>query len=252
MPGISSYAIYSLQLKKTPEEQRAQFGKRTDVQREVENFKARAAAAKTPQDLLNDFRSLKFILTAFDMEGSEEYPARARQILLGDPTDPRALVNRMSDQRNRVINVAFAFAKTNEDTGKVEYNVDKLKDQSFIDDVVQRYLRAGFRGSFAESSPAVSDAFYFKQVIGNARSAFQLLADPGLRDVIMTSTGMPRDLVRQPVDRQAKFITQNFDLTRVGDKDYIEKVIRNYLARKDAADLQQEQGGRSTLLGIFA
>lgn len=74
--------------------------------RDITRFQESVANITSPEALLKDYRTLKFVLTAFGMEGEIGKTAVLRKLMTEDPTDPKSFANRMTDPRYR----AFANA----------------------------------------------------------------------------------------------------------------------------------------------
>lgn len=219
---------------------RARFAKRGDVKNEIAYFREKVAKVTTPEEFMKDFRLMKFALSAFSMESQMDYPARIKAVLMGDLNDDKALVNRMSDPSYRSINRAFDFFNS---------GVSKLKNQSFIDSLVENYVANQHEQSLSQMNPTLTDGLYFERKIKSVTSGYQIISDPVLFPVIKTALNIPNAAVTGSIERLNEWIERDFDLTRVNDTKYIRGIVNRFLVLKD---VQAKLASGSPLLDIFA
>ena len=84
------------------------FAAQKTTRRDIVQFQERVAGIDSAEALLKDYRTLKFVLTAFGMEGEIGKTAVLRKLMTEDPTDPEAFANRMVDPRYRAFADAMA------------------------------------------------------------------------------------------------------------------------------------------------
>lgn len=238
---LSGFPLYQRLTQATRDAEAVKFAKRPNMQAEIEYFRSKVATFETPEDFLKDRRALQFALVAFDMDGQLQYPARIKQILLSDISDPASLVNRMSDSRYKTINNAFNF------TG---LGVAKLSNASFIDSIVSRYTQNSYEVNLGEMSPHIPDALYFERAIKGITSAYQIIGDPVLFDVVKVALNIPNAAVTGSIERLAEWVERDFDLSKVRDSTYIKKIVDRYLVLKDVEARQESSD--NPLLGMFA
>lgn len=104
IPGSTAYTLITRD-RATWE---ARFAARKDVSRDVDQFQARAARITSAEDLLKDYKTLQFVLTAFGMESEIGKTAVLRKLLTEDPTAEKSFANRMADPRYRAFASAMA------------------------------------------------------------------------------------------------------------------------------------------------
>lgn len=242
--SVSLFSAFPLYQSLTPERMaadKAKYAKLPNVQNEIAYFRSKVATVETPEAFIKDFRLLKFALSAFSMESQLQYPARIKQILLSDPLDEKALVNRMSDSSYRTLNQAFNFSAG---------GVDKLKNASFIDSLVTRYTQANYEQSLGEMNPALTDALYFERTIKSVKSGYQIIGDAVLFDVIKTALNIPNAAATGSVERLKEWVERDFKLDKTTDTAYIQGMVKRYLVLKDVE--QRRENSDNPLLGILA
>jgi len=242
--SVSLFSAFPLYQSLTPERMasdKAKYAKLPNVQKEIEYFRSKVATIETPEAFIKDFRLLKFALSAFSMESQLQYPARIKQILMSDPLDQKALVNKMNDSSYRTLNQAFNFSAG---------GVDKLKNSAFIDSLVTRYTQANYEQSLGEMNPALTDALYFERTIKSVTNGYQIIGDAVLFDVIKTALNIPNAAATGKVERLKDWIERDFKLEKATDTAYIQGMVKRYLVLKDVE--QRRENSDNPLLGILA
>ena len=246
---ISAYPVYRQLTPELMSKNSAKYSKSAAVQQDITYFRQKLASVKTPDDFLKDYRLLKFALTSFGLEDQLDYPARIKTIIKDDAKDPKALVNRMTSAAYKEINAAFAFAKTNATTGKVEYNIKKLQDAAFVNDLVEKYKTRAYEQSLGSISPNITEALYFERNIGKVKNAYEIIGDKVLFNVVKTSMGASQAAVGGKIERLKAWIEREIDMKRLNDKAYVKSIAYRFLALKD---VEASQGTGSKLIDMFA
>lgn len=179
------------------------------VQREVKHVWEAIARAKSVDDVINDPRLMRFVLSAYGLDSEIKTPGRIRKVLESKLTDENSLANRLRDNRYREIAGDLKIG----DTG-----LATLKRSSTIEKIIGRYVVNEFEKSFENQAPAVRDALYFTRNVGNVKNVFELLGDPVLRKVVIDTLNLPPQIALQSVERQAQLIERRIDVKQLGIK----------------------------------
>lgn len=176
------------------------------IERETAYFRETIGTIETPEELLEDFRLYRYVMTAFDMTEAMEAKAIVRKVLEEGADAPGALANRLADKKYKDLTNALGFS--------VAGNL-KLTFPDFIDEIAGRYERAKLELDAGETNNAVRLASYFERKIGDAGSWFEVMADRPLREVVFTALQLPDAMQTLDVDRlrdelQARFDFANF------------------------------------------
>jgi len=231
--SIPAFALYQRLSKSDTSKQVAQFAQSPAVKKEIEYFREQAAKLKTPEEFVKDARLMKFATSAYSLEAEMQFPARIKQVMLGDPKDPKALANRLADPRFREINKDFAFGQT---------GVANLKLAKFVDSVVSKYVTNEYEKKLGEQNPALREAAYFKRKIGEAKDIYSILGDKVLRAVVMDTLRIPPEVANQSVEKQAELVKKGFKFEKIKDPAYIDAFVKRFLVTRDSA-AAQEGGG---------
>lgn len=214
--------------------------KSASVQTEVAYFKERVGKLENVDDFFKDSRLMRFALTAYSLEDQLQYPARIKQIMKGDASNPQALVRRMTSPGYREINAAFDFYNS---------GLTKLKSASFQAEITARYYSARNEQSISEMSPDLADALYFERMIGKARSGYDILGDPTLFAVAQKALNLPPQVSSSKIERLKLMIESKLDMKRLNETKYVKDLVERFLVLKDVETRKSAGGG---LIDIFA
>ena len=200
------------------------FEKSTQVQKDVDYFSKAVAKAKTVDDLFKDTRLVSFLSKALNLAGEEQYPGKMRRILSEKVDDKNAVMNRLSDKR---------YKQAAETLRLGESGLDRLKLNGTQTDLINAYKKAKFEDSIGEENLAVRQARYFDKYVGSATNPYSILGDPILREVVTSTFNLPKQIAIQPVETQAKAITDRVDVKKFADPKFRENFIKRFLNNND-------------------
>ncbi|MDG4648639.1 DUF1217 domain-containing protein [Roseibacterium sp. SDUM158017] len=197
--------------------------------RGIRSFRERIADVTTVEQLVEDRELYVFVMRAFDLEDQIFGKALIKRMLESDPADPAALVNRLTDPRFREMHDALGFAaggRGNRDTAR----------GSWQEKMVDRYLETVFINDQAAQNAAVGAALEFRRKAAEIGNPFDILKDRDLSGVVRRALGLPDEMARLDIDRQADLISSRLDIAKLKDPDEVEKIVRKYIVLSDALD----------------
>lgn len=216
------------------------FRARKDLQADIAYYRENIGDIKSLDDLFQDHRLLKFVLSSYDLESEIQYPGKVRKIIESDLTDIDSLANRFQDPR---------FKKLTEDLNHHMLGVTKLKFQTTTDDMVTRYERLQYERHLDEQAPGVRAAIEFERRIKDVSQTVQLLGDSVLREVVTVANNIPKELAYQEVGSQVTALERKVDVNVLkNDHSEVEKMVLRYLTFKDSGGTGSSQ---SYLLNLF-
>lgn len=221
----------------------AKFADSPAVQKEVAYFRDKVAKLKSVDDIFKDRRLLQFVLSAYSLESEIQYPARIKAVMLSKLSDPNALANRMRDPRYREVASELLLG---------DLGLFNLQTGVVTDKVVDRYVTNEYEKNLGKQNPALREAAYFKRRIASATSAYDILGDNVLRNVVTTTLGLPREIAIQSVEKQAALVERGFRLDKVKDTAYVDRFVRRFLIAKDSQAANEQGGGANSVLGLFS
>lgn len=238
--GGSALAIYGA-LSKLEPQRKAVLVKDPVFKKELQDFKLQVAKVKTVDDLFKNYRLLKTILEAYDLDSEINKAGFIKKILASNPADKKALVNLVNDNRYRELAMDIGLYA----------GVDGLKSSDFAKKIETKLAQTRFERNMDDETPGVRAAMRFKAAAGKIKSPYDVLSDPVLRDVILKATGLPLIIVRQSVESQARTLESRIDFAKLKDTKYVEKIIKQYLANVDAEAVRSSNTNNG-LLSLFA
>lgn len=213
-------------------------GEQPAVQREIKHVMKRLGEINSFDELIKDRRTMDFILKGFGMETEAQYMGRLKKVLIEDPANENALVNKLTDTRFKELASAL---------GLKGGDITKLKDASFQADLQDRFIKASYESQLAQQSPAAVKARTFAKVASQIDgNAYTVLGDPRMREVVLETLGIPKQVAIQSVETQARTLQSKVDLSKFEDPAYVEKFIQRYLTQADMQNTSYSLGSSST------
>jgi len=200
--GISALAAFRSYNKDQVAARKA-FANQPDVQRQIDNFKRDIQKINTVDELLQDRRSLEFVLTSFGLESEINNPGKLRAVLRSDPEDINSFANRLNDPR---------FGELNKFIGGEAFGLKNLQIPTNQGELIDDYLTNRFEQSLGAQNPAVRDALFFLRRIGDVDNSTQILGDIALRSIVTDALNLPKEIARQSVQKQASLIDSKLDI----------------------------------------
>jgi hypothetical protein len=203
-PVVPALASFKLLLKNRNKQFDA-FARQAKVLKDIAYFKEKIAKVETPADIVKDRRLLMFVTSAFGLEGEEKFGGRIRKVLESDLKDPNSFANRTIDPRYKELAAAFKFK---------EFGTFFLKQNLFVNDIANRYIRNEFEKSLGDKNPALREAEYFLRTIGGVQDTYQILGDKVLRSIVTTALGLPANIAVQSIEKQKALIDAKLDIKK--------------------------------------
>jgi hypothetical protein len=88
----------------------------------------------------------------------------------------------------------------------------------------------------------------FKAEASKVKSAYDLLGNPVLREVILTATGLPKQIAYQSVESQARSIESRVKINKFSDPNYVDKLVKQFLVNHDS----EERAQSNPVLQLFS
>lgn len=224
-------------LQRTEASQRAVFEKNALIARETAHFRENIGKADTLDKFMADRTLMKVALGAFGLEDELPKKAWVRKILEEGTLKPDALAMRLSDRRYRDFASALGYGnvpgKRTFSQAAIEKMVAAYKDRQFevavgqVDDDMR--LALNFRRAIADTVGATSKTANWFAIMGN----------PPIRAVMDAALGMPKELAKVNIDKQARFYAERAsrvlkidDPKKLADPKVIDETIRRFLVRR--------------------
>ncbi len=209
------------------------------IKREAEYYQANIGKIKSVDDFMSNTRIYNFALKAFGLEDMQYAKAFIRKVLNEGVDAPEAFSLQLSDQRFREFATVFNFKRY----AAATTSFDRVQSGT-----VDMYLRNSLEAQSGEENEALRLALYFERKAGTISSAFSILADKALYQVVRTSLGLPAAISGSDIEKQAKMLSEKIDISKLGEPDYIKKTITRFLGRHEAENSSAQSSPAANLI----
>lgn len=211
---------------------------KTSVARETAYYQENIGNIKSIDDFISNTRVFNYAMKAFGLEDMSYAKAYMRKVLTEGVADSNSFANRLNDDRFVAFATAFNFAADGEAT---------TQSTDITQGVVDKYLRQTLEEEAGEDDDGVRLALYFQREAPNIKSAYGLLADDALWQVIQTTFGFPDEMANADIEQQAAMVEQRLNISDLQDPEKLEKLITRFTATWDAT----ENASSDPVLNLF-
>lgn len=197
------------------------------VARETEYYKENISSIKTVEDFVGNYRIFNYAMKAFGLEDMAYAKAYMRKVLEGGVEDKDSFANRLNDDRFVNFAKTFNFATSGEATTS---SVDVVQP------VVDKYLRQTLEENAGNEDQGVRLALYFERAAPDVKSAYGILADSALTEVVKTVFNLPSEMSSADIEFQRKMIENVLDIEDLKDPEKLEKMIQRFTVMWDATN----------------
>ena len=156
-----------------------------------------------------------------------------RRVLTSDPLDKDSFAARQSDTRYRDLAAAFNFTadggigRTPEEQAQTRSNILKTLDFN---------TRQTLEGEAGAENEGVRLALYFQRKAAGINSAFDILADKAIFEVVRTALALPVSMVQADIEVQADILIKRVNPQDFKDPAKLEKFISRFAALYDVSN----------------
>lgn len=198
------------------------------------HFSAQAKKVDTLEKLLSDFRSLNVVLSAFGLEGDIRNKHFLKKVLMSDLSDPKSLVNRLSDKRY----LRMAETLQPKSDGRLSIGADKAQL------IFSKYIQKTFESRVGDQDNNLRLAMNAKAELAELSERnvsektfwYTVIGSKPLRAVFQKALGLPDAISRLDVDRQYDDFTKraskllgSSNPAQFKDENASEKLIQRFL-----------------------
>ncbi len=217
--------------------------KEPPVARETAYYRDNIGSIKTIDDFLKNVRLFSYAVKAFGLGDLAYAKGLFKKVLKGGVTDPNSFANKLSDTRFRDFAKAFDFATY----GDLATTLSAAKEP-----VVKNYIQQQLQTEAGSDNPGVKLALYFRQKAPSLKSAYGILADKALLEVVQTTLGIPKASVSQNIDRQARDIAAKVNVADFKDPAKLDKFLKRFTTLYDTTQTTSQSPATSLQAGFGA
>jgi Protein of unknown function (DUF1217) len=195
------------------------------VARETQYYLGHIGEVKSIDDFLGNRRLFAYAMKAFGLGDMTNAKGLIRKILEGGVEDRASLANKFADSRYREFAAAFDFAK---------YGQFATTFKAATTGTSDAYVRQSLELKAGDQNDGVRLALYFQRKAPAIKSAYGILADKALVEVVRTALALPTPGAAADIDSQAAAITRRLDLKDLQDPDKLQRFLQRFAAQWDA------------------
>jgi hypothetical protein len=229
-----TYRLITRDIDKSLERTRAE----APVALETRYYLDHIGAVKSVDDLIKDHRLFSYAMKAFGLEDMADARAYMRKVVVEGIADSKSFANRLADHRFVDFVKTFNFAV---------YGDTTTSTSAAQQGVVDRYVRQTLENEAGAENQGVRLALYFQREAPHVTTAYGLLADPALWQVIKTTFGFPDEMANAAIEQQAAAVLDQMSIADLSDPAKLDKLIARFAAAWDAAEV----GVQDPVLWLF-
>lgn len=220
---FTSYQLISRDISKSIKQTQAD----PTVKRETEYYLKTISSIKTVKDFVGNYRVFNYAMKAFGLEDMAYAKAYMRKVLEGGTADKNSFANRLND--SRFVN----FAKTFDFAAK---GANATAGTDVKQPVVDKYLRQTLEQNAGNDDQGVRLALYFQREAPNVKSAYGILADSALTQVVQTVFNLPSQMATANIELQKKMVDKVLNVADLKDPAKLQKLIQRFTVMWDATN----------------
>jgi hypothetical protein len=195
--------------------------------------------------LLKDKRLVTYMTRAFGFTDETLTNDFLKQVLTSDLYDPKSFVNKAENYRFRELAAAFNFAT---DGTARRFAGGTAQDDTYVLQTQDAYIRQTMEEQAGDQNEGVRLALYFQRKASSITSAYSILADKALLEVVMTALALPDAVAQSDTDKLAQMLEKRLTMADFKDPAKVEKFLARYAALYDIDNPQSQQSITSMLL----
>lgn len=231
----STYATYSY-MAKNSEKVLAQEAADPVNARATKYYKENIESVKTVDDFVNNYQLFNYAMKAFGLSDMAYAKAYMKKVLNSDVTVSTSFVNKLSDDKFKAFATQFSYLRT----GSLSYSTD-------ITNVVNKYNQQSMEENAGAEDQGVQLALYFKRNASTTTSAYSLLGDAALWQVMKTVYGFPTEMANADIETQKKAVDAKFDIKDLQDPEKVDKLLKRFTVMWDI----ENNTGSDPVLQLF-
>src|SRR5579872_1345657 len=199
-------------------------------------YEANIGNVTSVQQFVGNYRLLSYALDAYGLGDQINAKALITQVLQGGVANPKSLANTLGGQWQ-----AFAAAFNFADDGAAS-----IATASAVQTTTRNYVQQQLESDQGQQDPGVQLALYFQRVAPTVSSAYGILADKNLLEVVQTIFGLPAETPGSNIDAEATQISKLMPLSDLQDPRKLTQLVERFTAMYDL-DYGPTSGSTSSL-----
>jgi hypothetical protein len=199
-------------------------------------YEANIGKVTSVQQFVGNYRLLSYALDAYGLGNQINSTALITKVLQGGVANPKSLANTLGGQWQ-----AFAAAFDFGDEGAAS-----ISTASAVKTTTSNYIEQQLESDQGQQDPGVQLALYFERVAPTVSSAYGILADKNLLEVVQTIFGLPAETSGSNIDAEASEISKVLPMSELQDPTKLKQLTERFTAMYDL-DYGPTSGSTSSL-----
>lgn len=219
---------------------------KTKATAESKYYSAEIEKIKSLDDLLSNRRLVDFVLVAAKLDPETVTTDYLRKMFEADPNDPNSFINTEPNTTiYKELVASYNFGNTG-DLVRPEFGIQTKRGLLETEDL---YLNQTLEQQRGEENAGVRLALYFRRQASTINTAYDLLADSALMQVVRTTFSIPEAMSTADVDIQYAYINRVLDVKDLQDPEKLEKLLLRFTALYDVENNVDMSGAQIILSG---
>ena len=216
---------------------------REAADKEAKYYTEQMQNIRTAGEFLADRRLVDFVLVANGLDPKTVTDDFMKQVFASDLDDPESFVNQQDDHRYAQILASFNF----DENGDIAFKESGIQGRYGREMTDYLYLQQTLEQQTGEDSAGARLALYFKRMLPDINTPYDILGDTALLEVFRTAFSLPTEMSAMDIEKQASIIEKYLDLEKLQDPDELEKFVSRFTTMYDLAN----DTGTSPVLSLF-
>ncbi|AGT09248.1 DUF1217 domain-containing protein [Paracoccus aminophilus] len=239
--GSGAYLGWSI-LNRNLSAQKGRLSNSPDTLREQLYFSEKSKKTNNIDDLLSDYRMLRFALTSFGLEGDISNKAFIKKVMTSDLNDNRSFANRLGDKRYAELAKELSGLSRNEG---ISLEVRNQISNRYVDKKFETLVGEQDNNLRLALSGRAEISLIASSTSSESTKWYLTLASKPLKEILLGAFGFDKSFGKLPLDRQISdlkvkmqktFGCSNIEIFKDGDN--IEKLMKNFLLRRQLEEVK--------------
>jgi hypothetical protein len=219
---------------------------KTKATAEAKYYSAEVEKIKSLDDLLSNRRLVDFVLVAAKLDPKTVTTDYLRKMFESDFNDPNSFINK---EPNTTVYKELVASYNFDSSGNLARPDLGIQTKRGLLETEDLYLNQSLEQQKGEDNAGVRLALYFRRQATGVNTAYDLLADGALMQVVRTAFSIPEAMSSANVDVQYAYINRVLDVKDLQDPEKLEKLLLRFTALYDVENNVDVSGAQLILSG---
>lgn len=213
------------------------------IRKETETYLGAIGQVTSLDDFLADRKTVAYALKAYGLDDESLSDRDLKRLFTSDLGDPKSFANTKGDKRYVDLVSAFNFTPS----GTILREAEGAQSGAKLLSTQNKFLLQTMESQVGEQSEGARLALYFLRKAPDVTTAYGILADKALFEVVRTALGLPAGIANMPIESQAKLLESKIDFEDFQDARKLDKFIVRFSSIYDS----QNSAATSPILALF-